>query len=78
MPQPAEREIHDALAAVSRAIGILETAEHEAYANAAFECRIAAYGNHCAQRVLLQQARSILSLLARSVSAPGLLATEKP
>lgn len=71
-PQPHD-DIHSALAAVSRAIAAIESVHHHTYADAALEGRLTAYGNHCAQRALLQQARSILALLARSLTAPGVL-----
>lgn len=77
MAWQSDDDILIALAAVSRAIGAVEAAEHEAYADAAFECRIAAYGNLCARRTLLQQARHTLSLLARSVPAPHVLARDE-
>lgn len=76
MKSPADDHIRSALSAVSAAIADLEAAQADAYAEAAFDCRITAYGNLCARRVLLQQARSILSLLARSIPAPHLLAAD--
>lgn len=75
-PQPHD-DIHAALAAVSRAIAAIESVQHHSYADAALEGRLSAYGNLCARRALLHQARSILSLLARSLSAPGVLDGEQ-
>ena len=74
-PQPHD-DIQLALAAVSRAIAAVEAVEHEAYSDAAQQARITAYGNHCARRVLLQQAKSILGLLARSLSTAGVLGAD--
>lgn len=73
MPPSAHDDINAALEAVSRAIAAIESVEYDTYAEAAFDVRITAYGNHCARRVLLQQARSILALLARSISTPSVL-----
>jgi|LakMenE01Jun11ns_1017448.scaffolds.fasta_scaffold6531651_1 hypothetical protein len=76
MPQPPDDHIRLALAHVSAACEGLERTIHEAYADAAYDARITAYGNICAKRALLQRIRADLNLLQRSVSAPGLLAAE--
>jgi hypothetical protein len=76
MPQPPDDHIRLALAHVSAAVEGVERTIHEAYADAAYDARITAYGNICAKRALLQRIRADLNLLQRSVSAPGLLAAE--
>lgn len=77
MPQPPDEHIGLALAHVSAAIEGLERTIHEAYAGAAYDARITNYGNACAKRILLQRIRGDLSLLNRSVSASGLLASDQ-
>jgi hypothetical protein len=76
MPQPPDDHIRLALAHVSAAVEGVERTIHEAYADAAYDARITAYGNICAKRALLQRVRADLNLLHRSVSAPGVLASE--
>ena len=77
MPQPPDDHIRLALAHVSAAIEGVEATVHEAYADAAYDARISAYGNICARRVLLQRVRADLTLLPRSVSTPGVLAADQ-
>jgi len=74
MQQPPDEHIRLALTHVSAALEGIERTAADAYAEAAFNARLNNFGNHCAKRVLLQRIRSDLSLLQRSVSAPGLLA----
>lgn len=78
MQQLPDDHIRLALAHVSSAIQGIERSVHKAYADAAYDARISAYGNICAKRVLLQRIRADLTLLQRSISAPGVLASEQP
>jgi len=73
MAHPANDHIRLALKHVCRAIEGYESTAADAYAEAAFDARLVNFGNHCAHRVLLQRIKHDLSLLDRSVSAPGLL-----
>lgn len=76
MSLPPDEHIRLAHAHVSAALESFERTAWDAYAEAAYNARLTNYGNHCAKRVLLQRIRSDLSLLQRSVSAPGLLAPQ--
>lgn len=78
MQQLPDDHIRLALTHVSSAIQGIERSVHEAYADAAYDARISAYGNICAKRALLQRIRADLTLLQRSISAPGVLASEQP
>lgn len=77
MPLPPDEHIRLALTHVSAALEGFERTAADAYAEAAYNARLTNFGNHCAKRVLLQRIRSDLSLLQRSVSAPGLLAPQE-
>jgi hypothetical protein len=77
MQQPPDEHIRLALAHVRAAIEGIEATAHNAYADAAFDARITAYGHLCAKRVLLQRISGDLGLLERSVSASSLLAAQQ-
>ena len=77
MPLPPDEHIRLAHAHVCDAIRAIESTGADVYAEAAFNARLTYFGNHCAKRVLLQRIRSDLKLLQRSVSSPGLLATDE-
>jgi hypothetical protein len=77
MPYQANDSIRLALAHVCNAIAAYESSSAETYAEAAYNARLVNFGNHCAHRVLLQRIKHDLSLLNRSVSAPGLLGADE-
>jgi hypothetical protein len=67
-PESTDDHLALALHHISAAIERLEDHEHNVFAQAAFESRITAYGNHCRRHAVLQHIARDLEQLTKAAA----------